>query len=209
MRNLFFSFFLAVFVSISFGDYLISSWEDTGGDGWIDWGSQAGIETGAPNATSTYTFLETIGVTEGSYSLGVHQSGWGQSLMLELNSAQKAQLLLHDMIEFDFSVAAGTTGGWCEIYRFELDIGTWTWTSPNTPMPGGHFDFWPGSPQRTSHVGISYDIDTLPSHAYLRFHLNTDGTQKDFYFDNMRMTPEPTTIALLGLGGLLLRRRKY
>jgi hypothetical protein len=35
-----------------------------------------------------------------------------------------------------------------------------------------------------------------------------DGVAGSIQFDNASVVPEPTTMALLGLGGLLLRRRK-
>jgi hypothetical protein len=39
-------------------------------------------------------------------------------------------------------------------------------------------------------------------------HVGLTAVQGSAYFDDLSVVPEPATLALLGLGGLLLRRRK-
>jgi len=56
------------------------------------------------------------------------------------------------------------------------------------------------------------ELTATPTNGYLNFIMTTNcggfDTYGSYYFDNMRIIPEPTTMALLGLGGLALIRRK-
>ena len=72
---------------------------------------------------------------------------------------------------------------------------------------------WDGSPERTQTVSWDYSeafatITDPPSYVEFIFAFNSGGGATQMYVDNMRLVPEPATIALLGLGGVLLRRRK-
>jgi len=201
-------------VSVSYSEVLISSWEDASGDGDIDWGSHNSIAVADPNHTGTYTFLETTGVTDGSYSLGVNQSGWGQSLTLVLDYAQRTQLGANDTIEFDISVPAGasTDSGWCELYEVVLNADGHSWAKINDGNnPAFQWGYWDNSPVQTQHFAFTYDNSGFPAepgYCEIILALNSDGAHNQFYIDGAKLTPEPATIALLGLGGVLLRRRK-
>ena len=64
-------------------------------------------------------------------------------------------------------------------------------------------DVW----QNLSLTGVAPAGTATVEALALFFQPNGDGVGAMFY-DNMTLTPEPATLALLGLGGLVLRRRK-
>jgi len=198
---------------VSYGG-VIGTWEGTDGDGWIDWGNQTSVLPNDPNHTAQYQAQQSVGVTNGSYSLGITQSGWGQSLSVKLQDIGAiTDFMNNNILAIDFSVPAGTTGGWVEIYTCSVNVEGFSWADmdANKPAPGSHFDMWAGSPERT--VTVTWDYSdwkpaTAPSYAEFIFAFNSGDGADQMYVDNARLIPEPTMIALLGLGGLLLRRRK-
>jgi hypothetical protein len=193
---------------------VIGNWE-TGYDGWGNWNGSAVV------APTNFTVPNAIGVTLGTSSLAVVQPGWGQVLALNLTYDQRVDLKNNNKFSIDFSVAAGTGGGRLQVAEAVLNAEGRGWSAMtitnNTANPtNNYFDFWGGSPARTMTISGSYDPAVfgsgsgagIPGYAQIVIALNGNGGSMPFYFDKAVLTPEPATMALLGLGGLALIRRK-
>ena len=199
---------------------IIGNWENTSGDGWGGWISNNVVAANPLPITLsngvTYS-QSTIGATLGSDSLDVTQSGWAQSLAISLNSTQTADFMSHNTFSIDMTVAAAgptITGGYSQIYSVAMNAGGPGYTTVASGNPI-NFYWWAGSGQRTQTLNVDYtsfrNAMTESSWCQIIITLNTGGgAPPDMYFDNARLTgvPEPATMALLGLGGLALIRRK-
>jgi hypothetical protein len=212
-RKLIVTLIVVALTCVSYGRGRIGSWENVT-DGWIDWGSGNPIIPNDPNHKATYAYEPTIGVTHGDTSLQVIQSGWGQSLAIKLqNTGDVDSFMANTHLAIDFTVGAGTTGGWVEIYTVSLNADGYGWNDLDANKPAAHFDCWNGSPERTKTVLWDYSaafatLNDPPSYVEFIFAFNSGSGQDTMYVDNARLIPEPMTLALLGLGGLLLRRRR-
>lgn len=203
-------------VSVQAPALVIGSWESmpNSGDGWIDWSQgQVAIET----LPAKYS-AGTVGVTLGSQSLRVDQSGWAQSLAIKLDASQRAVFMNSSTFSIDVSVRAndGTIeGGYSQIYMVYMNAegAGWQSVTGTTPL---NFYWWPGSPQRTQTLSVDYSafrsqVSPNPGWVEIILALNTGGgAPTDMYFDNAQLTgvPEPATLALLGAGALLSLRKR-
>jgi hypothetical protein len=171
---------------------VIGDWEGTP-DGWIDWGNLESIDS-ATNMPSKYQY-GTIGATRGTQSLHVIQSGWGQSLSIKLDAAQRDVFMISSTFSIDMSVAANDgsiTGGYSQINEVSMNAPGAGWTSVASGNPV-NFYWWAGSPQRTQTLTIDYtafrDAITTPDYIEIILTLNTGGgAPPDMYFDNAQIT---------------------
>jgi hypothetical protein len=203
----------------AYADTVIGTWDTNSGDGWVNWAAGQASIGPLPSTVGGINYSQTTahGVTLGSYSLEVDQAGNSQSLGITLDPAQKTAFMNSNLFSFDFSVAASGgvyTAGWTQIYRIYMNAPGPSWTDV-TGAAVGNFYWWGSAGERTQTVSVDYTNfrNAITGTSYIQIILSPNtggGAPPQMYFDNAKLSgvPEPATVALLGLGGLALLRRK-
>ncbi|MBN1125106.1 MAG: hypothetical protein JXA82_08865 [Sedimentisphaerales bacterium] len=175
---------------------VIGDWEGSP-DGWIDWGEDLSIDD--PNLMPGKYDYDTVGATLGGQSLKLTDLGWGQTLSIKLNAAQRADFMASSLFSIDYSVAADTlgVGGFARIQGIAFNADGLSWTEFDL-SDTENFWFWDGSPEQTQTLVFDYsDLkDSInPDPGYVEIILTTNGrrdpdpyTSYDMYFDNAQLT---------------------
>jgi hypothetical protein len=163
----------------------------------------------------------------GRTAMQVVKSSW---MSLGFNGTEPALNGLR-YLEFDIYLGSGEAGRRVEAMHIDADGDEsnpgwyWKWQNPTDTWIDGsgpvNFDEWTATADTWTHVKIDlttncgpsgpggvepFDVDTQHV-GLIRFHPHWPNTT-DVAISDMAFTPEPATIALLGLGGLALIRRK-
>ena len=212
---------------------VIGSWQGAGDNGWIDWGNLTSI-TAPANMPVPYSFA--AGVVPGyAQSLQLTKAGWSQDLSIKLENTpgDMAAFLNNHLFSITWSVPAGAGGGYEQLWGLYINASSYgfnlqpasevsTTGSGSKSGTGGELDFWSGSPAQTQTITWDYSsilpsITATPSSGYIELVLTSNsggGAPNTFYFNNAVLSggpvPEPSTLALIGLGvaGLFWLRRK-
>ncbi len=189
-------------------DVVIGDFEGAAETGWGQWIS---------NSVQPFVdiSISNEAATSGSYSAKVDKAGWAQTLAYSAGTAGTiADFEANSVIEFDLIFAETTESGWAEMFDLALNSQYGGFSSITTsPAQVGWGDGGGGA--QTVHVALDYSairqtwIDNgSPGWVELIFAFNDDGNHPVKYVDNVTLTPEPASLALLGLGGLALASRR-
>jgi hypothetical protein len=215
--------------------YLLGGFQGAGDATDAGWINQV---TGNSITTDSAMSFVAAGVTGYAQSLQVTASGFGgATLQLGFSPAQIAAFNANTVLSFTFGVpASASTTGYSQIYNMSINAPGYgynnvPWTSTtsvnldgsNNNSAGQPNYYWgPAGSERSQTVSFNYS-SILPSiiaggESYLQLRFtpnNGGGAPNSWYMNNVVLTspaPEPTTLALAGLGGLAslvaLRRKK-
>jgi hypothetical protein len=214
-----------IMASASYGDTMVSDWEQSM-DGWS-------INGGTPAYSSDY------GVTSGSYSLanwlnadtGGNNFSWnwyngsmwnyyGEPPTGDLTKTGAYFAVDVTWVASEWYCSTGDAWAQVELLAVNSNPGWTQWSAVDTANPSypGSWDPYAWGEVHTRELRwymSNYDIAGAAGAWWMQFNISSNFDGGDIvypgaiYMDNARIiVPEPTTIAMLGLGALALIRRK-
>lgn len=199
----------------SHAQYVLGSWQNDTGDGWIDWHTQDSITNVA--VTNIYSFVQSA-VPGYTQSLQVNQAGYYQGLSIKLENIPGAIAAFtnNNLLNFTFSVPAATnTAGYSQLFQlvvnnagtgfYGVPFSTNTWsetgsTGNNSATGQPNFYYGPAGSVRSQTVTFNYSsllplITTNTSYIELIFIFNNGGgAPANFYVNNVNLSGAPDQI---------------
>ena len=216
MKKLIVLFVLVAFASFACAELLPNGDFAAGMSGWGTWGSGSGSGSLGYKWTSHWAYIETTGGVGGAgdpFMVPTTASqkgycewwGWGYNVVWRSSSAELIPVTAGNAYTLR-GYAKDLTG---DGGNFELKF-EWLDASGRKPSEGSAVPTWSIFFDGMTTSWVEYTkTETAPAGAcYIRPVYGESNPGKTVGIDNLQFLPEPMSIALLGLGGLFLRRRK-